>query len=405
LFRFVFSKLFFISICTVILFTIPFTNFSSPAYAHEYSASFTTLELTKTETIMTFSLDELSVIELAGGDADQNGRLDASELEAIQADIQSVLSQKAILKIDNEPQLASFIELSQKVKGLVPQVEFVIRYPALAPAQSITFLDNLYENDSKTNYVDLLTVEYGGQTSTAALSAGSRSWSMIVTEDEFANFKEKTDGVGTDEGAGAETSDNGTAVNDDTAKAETHANTSGWFSFLKLGMHHILFGFDHLLFLLTLLIVRQSFKQLAWVITAFTIAHSITITLTVLGWIQLPSLFVEAVIALSICYVALENIFRKEIRYRSILTFVFGLIHGMGFAGILLEMNLPKASLAVNLASFNIGIEVIQLAIVALLLPLLTLLHRWKHARSAVVGISGLAFVLGAIWLVQRLFF
>jgi hypothetical protein len=160
-----------------------------------------------------------------------------------------------------------------------------------------------------------------------------------------------------------------------------------------------------LLFLLTLLIVRQSFKQLAWVITAFTIAHSITITLTVLGWIQLPSLFVEAVIALSICYVALENIFRKEIRYRSILTFVFGLIHGMGFAGILLEMNLPKASLAVNLASFNIGIEVIQLAIVALLLPLLTLLHRWKHARAAVVGISGLAFVLGAIWLVQRLFF
>ena len=124
---------------------------------------------------------------------------------------------------------------------------------------------------------------------------------------------------------------------------EAHSDsTSGWFSFLKLGMNHILTGYDHLLFLLSLLIARQTFKQIATTITAFTIAHSITLTLTVLGMIDVPSSFVEPAIALSICYVALENIFRQKISYRWVITFVFGLIHGMGFADILKEMNIPK---------------------------------------------------------------
>lgn len=398
------SKLTKITCRALLLLALLFAALSTPASAHEYSASFTTLELAKAETAMTFSIDELSVIELVGGDSNQNGMLESEEMKAIQSTLESVISKMIILKINNEAQPASFLEMQQKMKGQVPQIEITISYPALSPSQPISLTDTLYQTEAKTNYVNLLTVEYGGHTSTAALSGGSRNWSMIVTENDYASFKEKTENIVNDEQSSSEEGAIDEESGDD-APTDSHTNTSGWFSFLKLGMHHILFGFDHLLFLLTLLIVRQSFKQLALVITAFTIAHSITITLTVLGWIQLPSMFVEAVIALSICYVALENIFRKEIRHRSILTFVFGLIHGMGFAGILLEMNLLKGALALNLASFNIGIEIIQLAIVALLLPILTLMHRWKHARMAVVSVSGFAFVLGTIWLVQRLFY
>ena len=119
---------------------------------------------------------------------------------------------------------------------------------------------------------------------------------------------------------------------EEVAPVKETKSVSSWTSFLKLGMLHILTGYDHLLFLLALLVWKQSFKQYAAIVTSFTIAHSITISLAVLGIVDLPSRFVEAVIAFSICYVAAENLFRKEIRHRWGLTFLFGLIHGLGFA-------------------------------------------------------------------------
>ncbi|NOU98731.1 HupE/UreJ family protein [Paenibacillus planticolens] len=180
---------------------------------------------------------------------------------------------------------------------------------------------------------------------------------------------------------------------------------SGWYSFFNLGMEHILGGYDHLLFLFSLIIASQKFKQYASMITAFTIAHSITLTLTVLGIIHVPAWFVEPMIALSICFVAVDNVVRKQVNYRWVITFLFGLIHGMGFADLLVEMNLPKAQLATALISFNLGIETVQITIVGVLFPLLLLLHRWKFSKHAVYAGSIVAFVLGAIWLGERVFF
>jgi hydrogenase/urease accessory protein HupE len=179
---------------------------------------------------------------------------------------------------------------------------------------------------------------------------------------------------------------------------------SSWFSFFKLGMLHIITGYDHLLFLLALLLRKQTFKQYAAIITAFRIAHSITISLAVLDVITLPSRFVEAVIAFSIVYVALENIFRKEIRHRWGLTFLFGLIHGLGFATILKEMNIPKSNLAVTLVNFNIGIEVVQLGLVLLILPLLTYMFKLKSSKMIIRIGSIIVAALGAFWLIERLF-
>lgn len=170
-------------------------------------------------------------------------------------------------------------------------------------------------------------------------------------------------------------------------------------------MNHILSGYDHLLFLFSLVVARQTFKQYTGMITAFTIAHSITLSLTVLGIIDVSPRIVEPAIALSICFVAIDNIIRKQVSHRWVLTFFFGLIHGMGFADILKGMNLPKSQLAVDLLSFNLGIEVVQITLVGVALPLLMMMHKWKFSRNAVIAGSALAFVLGGIWLSQRVFF
>ncbi|MBO7744248.1 HupE/UreJ family protein [Paenibacillus sp. MWE-103] len=180
---------------------------------------------------------------------------------------------------------------------------------------------------------------------------------------------------------------------------------SGWYSFFDLGMNHILGGYDHLLFLFSLIIARQKFKEYATMITAFTIAHSITLTLTVTGVIDVPAWIVEPMIALSICFVAIDNVVRKQVSHRWVITFLFGLIHGMGFADLLVGMHLPKTMLATALISFNLGIEAVQITIVGVLFPLLLLLHRWKYSRQAVYAASTVAFVLGAIWLGQRVLF
>lgn len=121
-----------------------------------------------------------------------------------------------------------------------------------------------------------------------------------------------------------------------------------------------------------------------------------------LGWIDVPGWIVEPLIALSICYVAVENIIRKKVSRRWVLTFFFGLVHGMGFADILKGMNIPSNQLAVNLVSFNLGIEAVQLAIVAVLLPLLLLLRRSRHDRKVMLAGSAAALLFGGIWLAER---
>ncbi|HEY2422333.1 MAG TPA: HupE/UreJ family protein [Neobacillus sp.] len=379
---------------TLILFTIPFVLLLSSlqtVQAHSLSASYTTLNLTKSQTKLGYDIDEVSVIELTGGDSNKNGMLEPEEFEAIKSKIISVLKEKISLKIDGQVQDWSNIEkINLDRKGDATQLHLEVIFPGLTPSQSISFSDNLYQGDNNANYVDLLKVNYGNQSSTAALSGNDRAWSMILSENDFAGF------ISTEKGS--------KPAQQHAQKQMVESNsTSGWISFLKLGMNHILSGYDHLLFLLSLLIARQSFKQFVKVITAFTIAHSLTLTLTVLGLIHVPTMIVEPAIAISICYVALENIFRKSVSYRWVLTFLFGLIHGMGFADILTAMNIPKGELAIDLASFNIGIEIIQLAIVIILSPLLILLHRSKISRKAIVSISTIAFLLGGMWLIQRL--
>ena len=175
------------------------------------------------------------------------------------------------------------------------------------------------------------------------------------------------------------------------------------WQFLRLGLAHIFLGYDHICFLLALLVVSR-FGELVRIVTAFTVAHSLTLILATLDVIHLPTRLVESGIAATIIYVAVENIRGASTKHRWMLTFGFGLVHGFGFANVLAEMRLPTTGLVRCLLSFNVGVEIGQLAIVIAALPLIALLRKWKHERRAVIAISALLALFGLAWFVDRAF-
>jgi hydrogenase/urease accessory protein HupE len=178
--------------------------------------------------------------------------------------------------------------------------------------------------------------------------------------------------------------------------------------FVPSGIHHILIGPDHLLFLVGLLLLGGSIRQLAVVVTAFTIAHSITLSLAALNIVTPPARLIEPAIALSIVYVGADNLLIKDGRdMRAWIAFAFGFIHGFGFANVLREMDLPSRALGWSLFSFNIGVEIGQLAVVLVVASALAVLRARSAAfgRQVVVVGSIVVIAAGAFWFVQRVFF
>ena len=173
-------------------------------------------------------------------------------------------------------------------------------------------------------------------------------------------------------------------------------------SFLALGIEHIFTGYDHLLFLVGLLLLGGRFWSLVKIVTAFTVAHSVTLILAALGVIHVSSRIVEPAIALSIAYVGAENLFLKSTDRRWMIAFAFGLIHGFGFASILREMGLPKEGLVLSLLSFNVGVEIGQMAVVAVVLPIVLLVRRQSWQRWAVNAASLAIAGMGLYWFVAR---
>ena len=182
--------------------------------------------------------------------------------------------------------------------------------------------------------------------------------------------------------------------------------------YLVTGIEHIFLGYDHIAFLVAIVLWARRLMPVIKVVTAFTIAHSITLSLAALQIVVIPSAIVEPAIAASIIFVAVENFFSRNVDGRWRVTFAFGLIHGFGFAGALQEMGLPANAVVPALAAFNIGVEIGQVAIVSIVVPALILLDRLfavdrtKPVRAAalVYALSAVITVLGSYWLVTRVF-
>ncbi|WP_246113198.1 HupE/UreJ family protein [Segetibacter aerophilus] len=181
-----------------------------------------------------------------------------------------------------------------------------------------------------------------------------------------------------------------------------------WF-YLKLGYTHILpEGFDHILFVVGLCLLSDKVKAILWQATAFTVAHSITLAMSMKSIIVAPSAVVEPIIALSILFVAVENLLLTQLKpWRILLVFMFGLIHGLGFASSLNEIGLPRNKFFLSILSFNVGVELGQVSVIlAMFLLVIFPLRKTPNYRKRVV--FPLSIVIGLIamyWTVQRVFF
>jgi len=177
-------------------------------------------------------------------------------------------------------------------------------------------------------------------------------------------------------------------------------------AYTVLGVEHILSGFDHLLFVLSLLFLVKFNRRLVWTITAFTLAHSVTLVLSALGWLTLRSPPVEATIALSIVLVVVEALHdRKTLsrRWPALVAFLFGLVHGLGFAGALAEIGLPQKHLSVALLTFNVGVELGQLCVVGCAYLLYRSFARFPTFALARVPAIYAIGAIAAFWSIDRI--
>ncbi len=192
----------------------------------------------------------------------------------------------------------------------------------------------------------------------------------------------------------------------DAPAAPLNRLSIGW-RYLTLGFTHIVpYGFDHVLFVLGIFLLGGGLRSILWQVSAFTVAHSITLGLSMFGLLTAPSAVVEPLIAVSILYVAVENLFLRELRsWRVALVFAFGLLHGLGFAGALKELGLPRSEFMTALLTFNLGVEGGQMAVIGMAF----LLFGWHYGgrdwyRQRIVVPASLLIACTAVyWTIERL--
>jgi hypothetical protein len=186
----------------------------------------------------------------------------------------------------------------------------------------------------------------------------------------------------------------------------TGTTGTGWLSFITMGVEHILTGVDHLLFLVALLALSRGLWPIVKVVTGFTLAHSVTLSLAALGVVEVPGRIVEPLIAATIVWVAVENlVFPAGARWRWLVAAVFGLVHGLGFASGLTALGLPRDAMVRALIGFNVGVELGQLAFVVVAMPVMVWLAKPGRIRLLPQALSVAVAAMGLVWLIERVFF
>jgi hypothetical protein len=351
----------------------------APAYAHKPSDSYLMLSLRGDHLTGQWDIALRDFDYAIGLDADGNGEITWGEVKAKHKEIEAYALARLMIDADGARCAMSVTEhlIDNHSDGAYEVMRFAADCPAAPRVLTIKY--TLFF-DLDPQHRGLLRFEEQGRTHTAVFSPDRETWQL----------------EGQSVGLGSQFRD-----------------------FFETGVWHIWTGFDHILFLCALLLpavlehrggkwqavasFRQALLDVVKVVTAFTIAHSITLSLAVLGFIILPSRLIESTIAASVVVAALNNLYPLIEKRLWIVAFVFGLVHGLGFANVLTELALPRVSLAVSLVSFNLGVEAGQLAIVAAFLPLAYLSRRsWLYPRL-VLGAGSLSIVaVASVWLIER---
>lgn len=338
-----------------------------PVFAHDPGLSSANLELSRSGAALEVVFNERDLAAVAG--------LSASELRsgapAAQSALDALARRAVEFSIAGQPQEASAVTAKADDNN---NVEFHYRFPPIGNAGEVAFESRL-----------LPEMSFGHRQAFAAKDSRGMPLArkILSGQDRVVRFPvTETSGLLADGGA-------------------------RFYEFFLLGIRHIATGYDHLLFLFGLLIVCRGLKGALLLITCFTLAHSLTLALSTFGLVNLPSRWVEAIIAASILYVGLENLVRRDglLRGRWLLTFVFGLVHGLGFASVLHELGVAQHGWGaiVPLVAFNSGVEVGQLAVAALVLPIIwKLRQRDGFLRVGVPACSVAVAAAGAYWLIER---
>ncbi len=347
-----------------------------PVSAHGLNAGFARLTVTQDEVEARFSLNLADVILHFELDGDGDHVLSVEEkLSGIQK-MDRFLQEQALVNVDGK-RLALQLTAGDVVRDAAGQESLEMVYsaprPSAASMLTLSLRPDVFERFGQT-FSMLAKVEAAGNTQQAILSIGRM-------EQPFS--------IGSGGAAGA-------------APVRTFGST--FLEFLQLGIKHIFLGYDHLMFLFALILVGGRIVELIKIVTAFTIAHSVTLALAAINIVSLPSRLVESGIALSIAYVALENLLKEKPAHRWRLTFTFGLVHGFGFASVLKELGLPRQNLAASLLSFNLGVEIGQIAVVALLFPVVAWISRQPYQRVVVRAASVVILLFGLGWFIERAF-
>jgi hydrogenase/urease accessory protein HupE len=298
---------------------------------------------------------------------------------------------------------AEFVSVHERLVAIAPQLWEVRSGRALLTARDIRV--ELLPGDNVS--FQMLFPRAGGDAplilravKLSELPSGHRQF-VVITDERGSTLTKKL--------MKAEDATLEVPVNGSAGTTATMPSTTGW-EFIKLGVEHIWTGYDHLLFLFALLLVCRSFRSIVGIVSCFTIAHSLTLALATLNIVKLPGSLVEPAIAASIVFVGAENLVRRgeEPRGRWALTFVFGLIHGFGFASVLGDLGVGSGGQGIGmpLFTFNLGVELGQIVIASAVLPIVWQLRKREwFVRRGVPVLSGLVALAGLYWLLERTLF
>lgn len=355
--------------------------FSLPAWAHKPSDSYLSLSVQNEHVEGQWDIALRDLDSAIGLDSDGDGQLTWGEVRAQHDTIRSYALSRLALSANR--QVCQTQVLEQLIDHHTDGAYSVLRFRSeCAEVIQALHVDYSLLFDIDAQHKGLLRLNQGEHTSTAIFSRDSPTQNFSIAE------------------------------------------RSRWaesMQFIHEGIWHIWLGFDHVLFLLALLLpsvliqsedgwqAADSFSSVCWnvvsIVTAFTVAHSLTLSLAALDLIRLPSRLVESVIAASVALAGLGNLCPMMLDRRWVVAFGFGLIHGFGFASVLTDLGLPQNSLLLSLVSFNIGVEIGQLAIVALFLPAAYLIRRsWTYPRLVLTGGSLAVIAIALVWFTERAF-
>ena len=335
---------------------------SPPLLAHPLKVGYADINVREREIEVRLSLNLFELDLLLSLDRNLNAQVEPEEIEAKAREISSYLLEKIRVNVGGEalPLEVDGFRIGRSADGK-PTFEARLRFPSRRPLESFTIQCEPL-TDLGPDHKILATISRAGRV------------------EQFV-FQKGVSYAGRPRGFWAYA-----------------------LQFLGLGVHHIFVGYDHIAFLLGLLLMGGKLLNIIKIVTSFTLAHSVTLSLAALDVVTVPARLVESGIAFSVAYVALENLFFKRFDKRWLVSFFFGFVHGFGFANVLKEMHLSTSGLVSSLLFFNFGVELGQIVIVSLFVPVLWMLGRTRAYGMTVRFASVAIFFVGAFWFFQRVF-